>query len=62
VALALSFEPIETPVHSTAEVEAAMTKLGCEAGAGLIVMSDTSTTTYRETIISLADRYPLPAI
>lgn len=39
-----------------------MTKLGREAGAGLIVMSDTSTTTYREANISLADRYRLPAI
>jgi putative ABC transport system substrate-binding protein len=61
-ASALSFEPIEAPVHSTAEVEAAMTKLSREAGAGLIVMSDSSTTTYRETIISLADRYRLPVI
>jgi putative tryptophan/tyrosine transport system substrate-binding protein len=61
-ASALSFEPIEAAVHSTAEVEAAMTKLGREAGAGLVVMSDTSMTTYRETIISLADRFRLPTI
>ena len=39
-----------------------MTKLGGEAGAGLIVMSDTSTTLYRRTIISFAERYSLPTI
>jgi putative ABC transport system substrate-binding protein len=57
-----AIEAIEAPVHSTEEVEVFMTKLGGEAGAGLIIMSDTSTTVYRKTIYSLADRYRLPTI
>ena len=39
-----------------------MMKLGREGRAGLVVMPDTSTGVYSETIISLADRYRLPAI
>jgi len=58
----VAVEPIEAPIHSAAEVEAVMAKLGREAGAGLIVMSDTSTVVYREAIISLADRYRLPTV
>jgi putative tryptophan/tyrosine transport system substrate-binding protein len=47
-ASALSIEAIEAPVLSIEEVEAFMTKLGREAGGGLVVMSDTSTTVYRK--------------
>ena len=61
-ASALAIEAIEAPVHSIEDVEAFMTKLGGEAGGGLVVMSDTSTTIYRKTIYSLADRYRLPTI
>jgi putative tryptophan/tyrosine transport system substrate-binding protein len=61
-ASALAIVPIEAPVHGAAEVEAVMTKLGSESGAGVIVMPDSSTATYRETICSLADRYRLPTI
>jgi ABC-type uncharacterized transport system substrate-binding protein len=61
-ASALAVEVIEAPVHSTEEVEAFMTKLGGEAGTGLVVMSDTSTIIYRKTIYSLANRYRLPTI
>jgi len=61
-ASALAVKPIEAPVHSAAEVEAVMTKLGGETGSGLVVMPDTSTVIYRQTIISLADRYHLPTI
>jgi putative ABC transport system substrate-binding protein len=39
--LTLAIEPIDGAVRSTEEVEAFMTKLGGEAGAGLFVMSDT---------------------
>ena len=59
---ALAVEPIEAPIHSAAELEAAMTMLGREASAGLIIMSDTSMILHRELIISLADRYRLPTI
>jgi putative ABC transport system substrate-binding protein len=60
--LALAIEAIDGPVHGTEEVETFMTKLGGEAGAGLFVMSDTSTIVYRKTIYSLAERYRLPTI
>jgi putative tryptophan/tyrosine transport system substrate-binding protein len=58
----LAIEAIDAPVHSTEEVEAFMTKLGDEAGAGLFVMSDTSMVVYRKTIYSAAERYRLPTI
>jgi putative tryptophan/tyrosine transport system substrate-binding protein len=61
-ASALAVEPIETPFHSAAEIEAMMIKLGREGGAGVIVLPDTSTVIYRETILSLADRYRLPTV
>jgi putative ABC transport system substrate-binding protein len=60
--LTLAIEPIDGAVRSTEEVEAFMTKLGGEAGAGLFVMSDTSMVVYRKTIYSLAERYRLPTI
>jgi putative ABC transport system substrate-binding protein len=61
-ATAFAVEPIEAPIHSAAEIEVAMTMLGREAGAGLIVMSDTSMILHRELIVSLADRYRLPTV
>jgi putative ABC transport system substrate-binding protein len=61
-AAALAAEPIEAPFQSPLEVETVITKLGQEAGSGLIVMSESSTMLYRQTIISLADRYRLPTI
>ena len=61
-ASALAIEAVDAPVHSTDEVEAFMTELGREAGAGLVVMSDTSMNVYRKTIYSLAERYRLPTI
>jgi putative ABC transport system substrate-binding protein len=61
-AAAFAVEPLEAPIHSAAEVETAMTMLGLEAGAGLIIMSDTSMVLHRELIVSLADRYRLPTI
>jgi putative tryptophan/tyrosine transport system substrate-binding protein len=61
-ASALAIQPIEAPVRNAAEIEAAITNLGREAGAGLIIMSDTSMVLNRELIISLASRYRLPTI
>jgi len=40
-ATAFSVDIIEAPVHSKAEIEAFMTKLGHESGAGIVVMPDT---------------------
>jgi putative tryptophan/tyrosine transport system substrate-binding protein len=61
-AAALAIEAIDAPVHSTEQVEAFMTKLGRESGAGVVIMSDTSMNVYRKTIYSLAERYRLPTI
>ena len=61
-ASALAVEAIEASVHSIAEVEAVMAKLGREAGAGLVVMSDTFLVFNRERIYSLAERNRLPTI
>jgi putative ABC transport system substrate-binding protein len=57
-----SIEPIEAPVYSATEIEPALTKLGQQAGAGLIVMPDTFMFVHRQMIISLVDRYRLPSI
>ena len=57
-----AIEAIDGSVHSTEEVEAFMTKLGGEPGAGLFVMSDTSMIVYRKTIYLFAERYRLPTI
>jgi len=61
-ASALAIEPIDAPVRSVEDVEAFMTKLGGEPGAGLFVMSDTSMIVYRKTIYSLAERYRVPTL
>jgi len=61
-AAVLKIEPIDAPVHSVAEVEAVMTKLGRESDAGVIVMPNTFTVVNRDTIVSLANRDRLPAI
>jgi len=61
-ASALAITAINAPVLSVDEVEAFMTKFGREAGAGLIIMSDTSMNVYRKTIYSLAARYRVPTI
>jgi putative tryptophan/tyrosine transport system substrate-binding protein len=61
-ATAISVESIEAPVQSPEEIEAVMTKLGRENGASIVVMPDTSAVVYRETIISLAERYRMPTI
>jgi ABC-type uncharacterized transport system substrate-binding protein len=58
----LSISPVEAPVHSAAEAEAFMTKLGGEAYSGLVVIPDTSVLLYRQTIIALAERSRLPTI
>src|SRR5262245_4001484 len=47
-ARALALNPIETPVHGAAEIEAAMTKLGSQTGAGLVGMPDPTTSPHRD--------------
>jgi putative ABC transport system substrate-binding protein len=61
-ARALAVQPIVSPVHNDAEVEAAITALAREPGGGLVVMSDPFTRVHRGPIIALAAQYKVPAI
>jgi putative ABC transport system substrate-binding protein len=60
-ARSLKLAPIIAPVHSDAEIEAAITRLGREPGGGLVVLGDPIMTAHRASIISAADRNNVPA-
>ena len=53
-ARALAVQPIVSPVHNDADIEAAIAALAREPGGGLVVMSDPFTRVHREPIIALA--------
>ena len=55
-------EPITTFVHGAADIEAAVAALGQAPNGALIVAPETFTTTNRELLIALAERYRVPAI
>jgi putative ABC transport system substrate-binding protein len=55
-------DPIIAPVHSDAEIEAAIIALGREPGGGLVVIPDTWMTAHRAPIISAAARNNVPAV
>jgi putative ABC transport system substrate-binding protein len=55
-------EVIAVPVRGSAEIEAAMTRLGHAPGRGLIIPPDPSTNTHRKLIVELATRYQVPTI
>ena len=63
-AAARSFKvaPIEAPIHSVTEIEAAITSLGHEPGSGLVVMPDTFVESHRAHIILSAARSNLPTV
>jgi putative ABC transport system substrate-binding protein len=61
-ARSLKVVPITAPVHSDVEIETAITALGSEPGASLVVMSDLFTLTHRASIISAAARNNVPAV
>jgi putative tryptophan/tyrosine transport system substrate-binding protein len=61
-ARSLKFEPIILPVHSDAEIEAAIIALGREPGGGLVVIADIFTLTHRAPIILAAARNNVPAV
>jgi putative ABC transport system substrate-binding protein len=61
-ARSLKVEPIIAPVHSDAEIEAAIIALGREPGGGLVVMPDVFMTVHRASIISAAARNNVPAV
>lgn len=54
--------PITAEVHSSAEIEAAMTNLATVDGSALIVMADNFTSVHRPLIIPLAARLHLPTL
>jgi putative ABC transport system substrate-binding protein len=61
-ARSLKIAPIIAPIHSDAEIEAAITALGREPGGGLVVSSDLFTFVHRAPIILAAARNNVPAI
>jgi putative ABC transport system substrate-binding protein len=61
-ARSLKVEPITAPVHSDAEIEAAIMALGREPGGGLVVIPDVFMVAYRAPIISAAARNNVPAV
>jgi len=61
-AAATGIEPAEASFSGAADIEAVITRLGGKAGAGLIVMPETSTLIHRDTICALAERYRVPTI
>jgi putative ABC transport system substrate-binding protein len=60
-ARSLMLEPIVSPVHSDAEIEAVMTSLGRESGS-LVIMPDAYLNSHRALIISLAARNNVPTV
>jgi len=61
-ARSLKLAPISAPVHSDAEIEAALVALGREPGGGLVVVGDAFTGAHRAPIISAAARSNVPAV
>ena len=58
----LKVVPITAPVHSDAEIEAAIIALGREPGGGLVVLGDAFTGAHRAPIILAAARNNVPAV
>jgi putative ABC transport system substrate-binding protein len=61
-ARSLKVVQITAPVHSDAEIEAAIVALGREPGGGLVIMPDVFTNVHRASIISGAARNNVPAV
>src|SRR5262249_54315191 len=58
----VAVEVMAAPVRDTAEIEAAIAKLGREPGGGLIVASDAFTLVHYPLLIRLAQQHRLPAV
>ena len=58
----LKVAPIIAPVHSDAEIDAAIVALGREPGGGLVGMGGAFTNAHRAPIISAAARNNVPAV
>jgi putative ABC transport system substrate-binding protein len=61
-ARSLKVQSIIAPVHSDAEIEAAIIALGREPGGGLVVIPDTFMAVHRAPIISAAAKNNVPAV
>jgi putative ABC transport system substrate-binding protein len=57
-----SVKMFEAPVHSRADIEAAISPLLREPGGAVIPLSDTFTFVHRDLIIKLSSRHRLPAV
>jgi putative tryptophan/tyrosine transport system substrate-binding protein len=58
----LAAELVAAPVRNEAEIETVVSRLASEPGGGLIAAADVFNGTHRALIISLAERYRLPAV
>jgi putative tryptophan/tyrosine transport system substrate-binding protein len=61
-ARSLKVELIIAPVHSDAEIEAAVIALGREPGGGLVVMPDAFNVSHRASIVLAAARNKVPTV
>jgi putative ABC transport system substrate-binding protein len=61
-AISLGIGWIVAPVHSPADIEAALARLGQEVDSGVVVMLDVYVTAQRKLIMELTTRYKLPAV
>jgi putative ABC transport system substrate-binding protein len=61
-AAAFSVKSNAIPIHDVADVEPGIAAVAREPNAGLICPSDSYTSAHRKTIISVAERYGIPAI
>jgi putative ABC transport system substrate-binding protein len=61
-ARSLDIEPIVSPVHGDAEIEAIMTRLGNEPSSGLVAMPDVFMDGRRALIVSLAAQHRIPVV
>jgi len=58
----LAVESIAAPVHSEADIESVIRKVGSEPDSGLFVLPDSHNVVHRKRIIELAAQYRLPTI
>jgi putative ABC transport system substrate-binding protein len=58
----LHVEPITATVHTTADIEKAISALGQQPGNGLIVAPDTFSETHGGLVVALAAQYRVPAV
>jgi len=58
----LAVESVAIPVHSEADIENAIRKIGSEPDNGLFVLPDSHNVVHRKRIIELAAQYRLPTI